>query len=157
MKILVAYDGSESAKRALDHAAGLSQNGSSVSVISVAEELPQIGRAAAMLFPEEDAERRRELLEAKAALEERGIEAKLVERVGDPAARIIDEVEREHADLVVVGSRGLGGFKGLLLGSVSQQVAHHAACPVVVLPHEDADRRRTDASGTFVPVRSGDH
>jgi nucleotide-binding universal stress UspA family protein len=133
MKILVAYDGSESAKRALDHAAGLSQNGSSVSVISVAEELPQIGRAAAMLVPEEDAERRRELLEAKAALEERGIDAKLVERVGDPAARIIDEVEREHADLVVVGSRGLNTAQRWLLGSVSTKVVQHAPCDVFVV------------------------
>jgi nucleotide-binding universal stress UspA family protein len=49
------------------------------------------------------------------------------------AARAILDAARD-ADLVVIGSRGLGGFKGLLLGSVSHQVTHHAACPVVVLP-----------------------
>jgi nucleotide-binding universal stress UspA family protein len=38
------------------------------------------------------------------------------------------------ADLLVIGSRGLGGFRGLLLGSVSQQCAHHATCPVVIVP-----------------------
>lgn len=41
------------------------------------------------------------------------------------------------ADLLVVGSRGHGGFTGLLLGSVSQQCVTHAPCPVVVIPHPD--------------------
>lgn len=133
MKILVAYDGSESAKRALDHAAGLSQNGASISVISVAEELPQFGRAAAMLVPEEDTERRRELVEAESSLKERGIDAKLVERVGDPAEKIIDEAEREHVDLVVMGSRGLNTAQRWLLGSVSTKVVQHAPCNVFVV------------------------
>jgi nucleotide-binding universal stress UspA family protein len=51
---------------------------------------------------------------------------------GTPAKAVLDAAE--GADLIVVGSRGRGGFTGLMLGSVSQQVAHHATCPVVIVP-----------------------
>jgi nucleotide-binding universal stress UspA family protein len=51
---------------------------------------------------------------------------------GFPAKALIDESEK--ADLIVVGSRGGGGFGALFLGSVSSQVVHHAKCPVVVVP-----------------------
>jgi nucleotide-binding universal stress UspA family protein len=52
--------------------------------------------------------------------------------VREAAIRTVEAADK--ADLVVVGSRGLGGFRGLLLGSVSQHVAQHAPCPVVVVP-----------------------
>ena len=57
------------------------------------------------------------------------IERRVVE--GTPATVLVDE--SRLADLLVVGSRGHGGFAGLLLGSVSQQCAQHAACPVVIV------------------------
>lgn len=50
---------------------------------------------------------------------------------GTPAAALVDRAK--GADLVVVGTRGHGGFTGLLLGSVSHQVTHHAPCPVVIV------------------------
>jgi nucleotide-binding universal stress UspA family protein len=64
------------------------------------------------------------------------IERRVVE--GRPAAVRVDE--SRGADLLVVGSRGHGGFTGLLLGSVSQQCAHHAACPVVIV-HRDTEQQ----------------
>jgi nucleotide-binding universal stress UspA family protein len=60
------------------------------------------------------------------------IERRVVEA---PAAQALVDAS-EHADLVVLGSRGHGGFRGLLLGSVGLQCAQHARCPLVIVPHE---------------------
>ena len=66
--------------------------------------------------------------------------------------------EAQQADLIVVGSRGLGGFKGLLLGSVSHQVVSHAPCPVVVVPeHERPDTAQSGARSIVVGVDGSPH
>jgi nucleotide-binding universal stress UspA family protein len=64
-----------------------------------------------------------------------GVDVRAVAVEDDPANALLEAAG--GADLIVVGSRGRGGFKGLLLGSVSHPVAQHAPCPVVI--HRRAD------------------
>lgn len=61
-------------------------------------------------------------------------QVKVLSVTGLPAEEILDAAS--DADMVVLGSRGAGGFKQLLMGSVSSQVTHHAHCPVVVVPRD---------------------
>ncbi|RIV37729.1 universal stress protein [Micromonospora radicis] len=85
--------------------------------------------------PSEDG---RKMLEQTAAeLVDRwpGLAVEVRQVAGGPGATLVEESRR--ADLVVVGSRGLGGFAGLLLGSVGTQVAAHGHCPVLVVRPPD--------------------
>jgi nucleotide-binding universal stress UspA family protein len=72
---------------------------------------------------------------AKVADDVSGIDVE--RRVVEGSAPEVLMNKAKEADLLVLGSRGLGGFRGLLLGSVSQQCALHATCPVVVVPSPD--------------------
>lgn len=71
--------------------------------------------------------------DALAKVKERhpSLEAEVVSEQGQPADLLLEQAG--DATMIVVGKRGLGGFKSLLLGSVSQQVVQHATCPVIVV------------------------
>ena len=129
-KILVACDGGEPARRALDLTVELAHRfGAKVGVVSVIPFRP--GRAP--IDPWDDrATHDAELGEARQFLAERGIEALLYEPAGDPATTIEQIAEKEQYDMVIVGSRGLGVLSRMLQGSVSEHVATHAAATVVV-------------------------
>jgi nucleotide-binding universal stress UspA family protein len=132
MKIVVGYDGSDAAKRALERAIMLAGGDGQIVVVAAAESHARTGiTEGAHLDPSEVERRRTDLEEAKAYLSERGVNAEAMEAQGDPGDVIVDAAR--GADLVVVGSRGLNPLQRLLLGSVSSKVVHRAESDVLVV------------------------
>lgn len=79
-------------------------------------------------------ERGRQVLKlARKALAHRGLTIYPVLAEGHAAEEIIQAATRSHADLVILGSRGMTGLRGAFLGSVSRRVARHAPCSVLVV------------------------
>jgi nucleotide-binding universal stress UspA family protein len=129
-RILLAYDGGEPARRALETTIELAKAfEATVSVVSVVP--VHTGRAP--IDPWDDrGVHATELVEAKDLLMKAGIEPQLLEPAGDPA-RKIEEIAREgDFDTIVVGSRGLGALERALQGSVSEHVVAHTDATVVV-------------------------
>jgi nucleotide-binding universal stress UspA family protein len=132
-RILLCYDGSAEARRALERVGEIaSVVPCRVTIVSVAEPIypnpPYTGYA----DPGEEQAHRRLLEEAAKELRGRGVDATTDEQIGRPAAAIL-EAARDGADLVVVGSRHRGLIKRLLVGSVSAELVVEAPCDVLVV------------------------
>ena len=129
-RILVAYDGGEPGRRALDTAIDLAvAMGAHVTVVSVVPFHP--GRVPVAPWDDRTTHAE-ELKEAREVLASAGIVAEYLEPAGDPAKTIERLVEELDVDMVILGSRGLGAVSRFLQGSVSEHVATHAKATVVV-------------------------
>ena len=137
-RVLVGIDGSEGSRRALRFAAAEAKtHGASLTVL-LAYTVPAPPVAIGTAQPPARAE------QAWRQDAENLLHQTVQATVDDPALKVVaDAVEgpaaqalidaSQDADLLVVGTRGHGGFAGMLLGSVSQHVAAHAPCPVLVV------------------------
>lgn len=129
--ILVGFDGSINAQRALEEALDVAQADTRITVVAAAQALPPPGQELPMGAEGLD-ERRHELEDARRHLTELGRDAELVAVSGAPADVLVEEAERRGADLIVVGRRGLSGAERLVMGSVSSKVARTARCSVLI-------------------------
>jgi nucleotide-binding universal stress UspA family protein len=136
-RILVGVDGSECARRAFNAAIEMAKasNGSLV-VLCVVQPPMTIGQRkeiAARFVRILEREAKMILADYAQEADKKNVKAETRLAKGHPAEIILYTARAEHADLIVVGSRGLGGMKGLLLGSVSHAVIQHASAPVLVV------------------------
>jgi nucleotide-binding universal stress UspA family protein len=138
-RIVVGIDASEHAQRALAWAlAEATLRGAEVELVHAYPTPELIGMSMVLTLPSDEdlrAAAERVLDETLAAAGGAGSTAVTMTVQAGGAASVLTE-RAKGADLIVVGARGLGGFRGLLLGSVTQQVVAHAPCPVVVVTPE---------------------
>lgn len=139
MKMLLATDGSEFSRLALEKAAELAQATRSEIVVLSVSQLVNLGTVGPMVYAPESAfevptkeESEGILQEVAEYLDKRGIAHRTLRVIGQPAEAILHTAEEEHADLIVMGSHGRTGLQRFLLGSVSNQVVSHSSVSVLV-------------------------
>lgn len=149
-KILVAFDGSEASKHALDHAVNIAEPyGAEIYILSVVPRVmmpvfPDEGFGAAPITAAQDMSEyqqkmagiyHKSLEDAAKDINEHfpdlNVTTKLME--GRPSSTIVTEAEESNADLIVIGSRGIGGITGWILGSTSRNVVESCTKPILVV------------------------
>ena len=133
--ILIPVDGSDGSDRAVTHAITLAEVcGAKLNFLYVAN-INQLAINACLsdAILEAVTKAGNVILERAVQMVPSGIEKEAFSETGSPAVVILDFADSIEADLVVMGSRGLGVVKGVLLGSVSQYIVEQSKCPVLVV------------------------
>jgi nucleotide-binding universal stress UspA family protein len=128
-RVLVAFDGSEAARRALAHAAAIVGSRGRITVVNVIP-VHGVGARLETVSEEQDAEQRRLLGEARALLARKGVHADLVGGVGDPLAEILAAATAAGAGTIVIGQ---SRRRLPLRLSVGERLVRRASCDVLVV------------------------
>ena len=133
--IVVAYDETPESERALERAATLAKAfGSRLVVTSVAPITVSPGRSAGPIdSTDTPADHVAELKHAREYLDGQGLQADYVPAIGHPDVAIVEVAKEQSADLVVIGTREVGLVKRALGQSVSEGVAHHVECDLLIV------------------------
>ena len=137
MKIIVAYDGSEQSKKALNKAIELAaKSGNELTLLTVTEPVcpVSIHEKDCAVLDERFRKETDEILEkVKKDIEKEPISITTEVRTGRPDEEIVKFSKEKEADLIVIGSHGRHGAMKFLLGSVSMRVADNAVCSVLIV------------------------
>ena len=134
--ILLAYDGSDCSNKAMIYASNLAeQYGAALWLVHVfPHTLDMLGyEDFEKLFAKRKGAAQTVVDEALHRLDPSKLKVHTELLEGPEAEAILKAAENLHADLIVMGTRGFGAVKGLLIGSVSRKVIHYASCPVMVV------------------------
>jgi nucleotide-binding universal stress UspA family protein len=144
--ILVGIDGSDHSRRALEWAVNEAAiRHAPLTVLTVNQAVAGVWGRGPVEYPgdpdrathaREAAQKQTDTILENAAAESRPSSVRVEAVTGFPAEELLRAAA--GADMIVLGSRGAGGFKRLRVGSVAHQVTHHAHCPVVIVPADEA-------------------
>ena len=136
-KILLAYDGSQGAGRALMAGIELARlYGAELTALAVQERLPRFSGTIDEVQEEKDLadQQYRRLLDgAQAQAQEAGVQLQTMMRPGHPAQTIVEVANEGHFDLILVGNSGLSGVWAAFLGTTAERVSRHAPCSVLIV------------------------
>ncbi len=135
-KLLIATDGSEFSKAAINEAINIAKACSSkLFVLSVIEINPEYEAIAPGIVEKAEKEMRKHLDSVKSKAVKEGIECEIIIHQGEePYQYIIDEAAKRKVNAIIMGSHGRTGLKRLMMGSVTARVIGHAPCQVLVVP-----------------------
>jgi len=137
-KLLVPIDGSDNSFRALDHAIFLSKKiGAKTTALYIMENLPvvyvQSQRVLKTIISKHQNESKNILYKSEDIGNKNDVKVETVLMKGDATSNIIDFSKKGNYDTIIMGRRGMGQFKQLVLGSTSNKVLNHSDCTVVIV------------------------
>jgi len=136
-RVLVPTDGSDHSLRALAHVIkrASSDRHLEICVLNVQPPFPpSLFVTASMIAEHHETKSKEDLARALRMLHRKAVKAEILVRVGEPGETIVRVARQKHCGEIVLGSRGLGNLKGLILGSVTTKVIHATRVPVTVVP-----------------------
>ena len=133
MKIMVCYDGSDKSRKALEKTVQLFKaEGADIIIVTAVEEPLDASSVDEESFEKWRDKRKEDLASAAGWVADHGLEVDALLVIGDPRKMIVEAAQKKEPDMIVIGRRGEGRIKKMVLGSVCAYIIRHVGFPVIV-------------------------